>query len=273
METIHIFDEYIENNDNKEFLHKKRLALEPLIYDILKRKYNKLFEEFWQNNKIDKKTNKSVVLIERRIHPNLNFVLKNMFYYTRDWSITVICSDTNYNYIKSISGNNKDNINIIPLMSGNPTREQAIKEYNNLLKSSEFYNLLPYEHLLIVQTDTYLRKKIDESIFDYDYVAAPYNWDFSSAGGGMSYRKKSAMIDICNNFKKDLEMEDGFINEGIKELGYKMPNYLDGMKYVSESCFYVDPMGVHQWWTFFTEKVEHKEIIFHNYFDLEILKE
>jgi len=32
----------------------------------------------------------------------------------------------------------------------------------------------------------------------------------------------------------------------------------------------VDPMGVHQWWTFMDENVQHKEIIFHNYLKLEV---
>ena len=62
--------------------------------------------------------------------------------------------------------NNSDNVILLPLFEGNPNRDIAINEYNSLLKSSYFYNLLPFEHLLIVQTDTYLRRKIDETIFN-----------------------------------------------------------------------------------------------------------
>ena len=269
METIHIFDEFPGDNDLDQ-LHEKRVKLEPLIYDILKRKYFRLFEEFWRNNKVKKESNKSIVIIERRIHPNLAFLLRNMFYYARDWSITVICSDISYDYIKTICTNNSDNVNILPLFKGNPAREIAINEYNNLLKDASFYESLSYDHLFIVQTDTYLRKPIDETMLNYDYVAAPWGWDHSSAGGGMSYRKKSAMIDICRNFKESYGMEDGFINEGVKALGYKMPEFMDGIKYVAESCHHVDPMGVHQWWTFFNNALEHKEIVFHNYLDLKV---
>jgi hypothetical protein len=273
METIKIFDEFSEENTDKSFLHAKRTKLEPLIYDILKRKYFRIFEEFWRNNKVTKNSNKSIVIIERRIHPNLAFILRNMFYYARDWCITVVCSEINYNYIKTICTNNSDNVNILALFNGNPSREVAIREYNNLLKDVKFYENLSYDHLFFVQTDTYLRKRIDETMLNYDYVAAPWNWDESSAGGGMSYRKRTAMIDICKNFKENYEMEDGFINEGVKALGYKMPEFMTGITYVAESCHYEDPMGAHQWWTFFNNTLEGREIVFHNYLNLELLKE
>jgi len=270
IEALELFGEYIKEN-TPETIHNKRMHLEPLIYDILKIKYYTIFDKFWNENSIPKNSNKAIVLVERRIHENLAFILRNMFYFARYWSIVVICSDINYNYLKSICGNN--NVKLLQLFEGNPDRDKGRKEYNDLLKSLEFYEMLPYEHLFFVEMDTYLRKPIDESMFEYDYVAAPYNWDFSSAGGGMSYRKKSVMIDICKRFTSTTPMQDCFANEGIKALGYKMPNYLDGMKYICESCFCVDPMGVHQWWTFFTKNIEHKEIIFHNYLKMEIIEE
>ena len=269
METIELFGEYIKENIDPTFLHEKRMRLEPLIYDILKSKYYTIFDNFWNENKI-KDSNKAIVLVERRIHENIAFILRNMFYFARDWSIVVVCSDKNYNYLKNICKGQENNVKLLQLFETSPDRDTARNEYNSMLKSAEFYESLPYEHLFIVQTDTYLRKPIDESMFEYDYVAAPFNWDYKSAGGGMSYRKRSSMIDICNNFKKDVSSEDCFISENVKLLGYKMPDYLEGMKYVSESCFYVDPMGVHQWWTFMVDNFDHKEIIFHNYLKMDI---
>ena len=73
---------------------------------------------------------------------------------------------------------------------------KKVIEYNDLLKSYNFYEQIPYEHIFIVEMDSYLRKPLDETMFQYDYVAAPYGWDETSAGGGMSYRKRSVMLDI-----------------------------------------------------------------------------
>ena len=41
IETIHIFDEFKQpaENTSLEIRHQKRMALEPLIFDILKEKY------------------------------------------------------------------------------------------------------------------------------------------------------------------------------------------------------------------------------------------
>ena len=276
MDTIHIFDEFIDkdlNGSDPQILHEKRTRLEPFIYDILKTKYYSIFDTFWKNNSIKKNTNKSIVIIERRIHSNLAFLIRNMFYYARDWSMTIICSDTNFSYLKTILTNNSDNVILIPLFEGNPNRDIAINEYNSLLKSSYFYNLLPFEHLLIVQTDTYLRRKIDETIFNYDYVASYFAWDKTSCGGGMSYRKRSSMITICDNFKKEISIEDCFINEGVKMLGYTIPDYKDGLNYICESFYSENPFGLHQWWTFYSIKSDPYLIFFNKYLELEILKE
>ena len=266
METLCIFDE-IHN------LHDKRTKLEPLIFDILKNKYLNTFEEFWRAHSVIKDTNKSIVIVERRIHENLLFILRNVFYYAKSWAITVICSDINYNYVKTICTNNSDSVNIIPLFQGNPERDIARAEYNDLLKTSFFYEQIPYEHLFLVEMDSYLRKPIDETMFNYDYVAAPWAWDESSAGGGMSYRKRSVMLNMCKNFKSDTPMQDCYALEGIKALGYKMPCFESGLSYISESCYINNPMGVHQWWTFFTTNTEYSNEVFHNYLDLEILKD
>jgi hypothetical protein len=276
METIHIFDEFIDkdlNGSDPQILHQKRTKLEPFIYDILKIKYYTIFDTFWKKNTVQKDTNKSIVIIERRIHPNLSFLIRNMFYYARDWSITIICSDINFSYLKTILTNNSENVILLPLFEGSPEKDIAIEEYNTLLKSSSFYNLLSYEHLLIVQTDTYLRRKIDETIFNYDYVASYFAWDKTSCGGGMSFRKRSSMIDICDTFKKEIIMEDCFINEGVKELGYTMPDYKDGINYICESCYSENPFGLHQWWTFYSIKSDPYLVFLKNYLELEILKD
>ena len=111
MESIHIFDEFIDkdlNGSDPQILHQKRTKLEPFIYDILKIKYYNIFDTFWKKNTVQKDTNKSIVIIERRIHPNLSFLIRNMFYYARDWSITIICSDINFSYLKTILTNNNN---------------------------------------------------------------------------------------------------------------------------------------------------------------------
>ena len=80
MQTIRIFDEFPETMGEitKERKHLKRQRLEPLIFDILQRKYLGMLIEAWKKDQIPKNTNKCVVLVERRIHENLFFLLRNI---------------------------------------------------------------------------------------------------------------------------------------------------------------------------------------------------
>jgi hypothetical protein len=279
MQTRHIFDEFPEIKDEltDERKHQKRLRLEPLIYDILKARYLKPLEEFWNTYEIPMNSDKCVVLVERRIHENLYFILRNIAYFARGWAVCIVCSDINLDYCKEISGHNKDRITFFPIFKGNPDAKRGKAEYNTLLKTPEFYKMLDSEKILLMETDTYLRKTIPDEIFNYDYVASPYAWDLDMAGGGLSFRKRSTMITICEKMGLLPCDQDTYICAGVKELGYKMPEITEAVTYFSESCMYVDgddlcgpPIGVHQWWTFFTNGMDEAEWIFNAMLTLDI---
>lgn len=264
METFHLFDEYPETSEEltAERRHQKRMRLEPLIFDILKRKYQEPLELFYTYYTFPLHQDKCVVLVERRIHENLYFLLRNIAYFARGWSLCIVCSDVNLAYCRECAGDLVNGITFLPLFKGNPSPEQGKLEYNLLLQDSEFYRMFSAENLLFMETDSYLRKKVPDDIMDYDYVAAPYEWDMNVAGGGLSFRKRSAMIDICQKKKEKLPGQDIYICQGVHEFGYKMPEFMKGITYVSESCFYEDSFAVHQWWTFFFLDSEDAEFIF-----------
>lgn len=270
MLTKHLFDEFQEGYETitDELRHKKRLTLEPLIYDILKSKYGTFFEKWWKTYTVPKDSAKTIVIIERRIHPNLWFLIRNACYFCKGWSVVFVCSKINLSYIQEILEHNKENCKYLVAFQDSPSREQAIQEYNTILKDANFYSALPSEHCLFLQTDTYLRKPFPDEILKYDYVASPFTWDETSAGGGISYRKRSLMIDICNRNKCNYENEDTFICQGVKELGYSLPEFMEGITYFVESCLYEDPIGIHQWWTFFNPSMEYADEIFKSLLEL-----
>lgn len=271
IETIHIFDEYSQAPDEItiEQRHKKRMAVDPMLYDILKQKYGKKLETFWNQHTVPKNSDSTIVLIERRIHPNLAFLLYNAAYFARDYSIVIICSDMNYEYCKTICAG-KD-VDIRPLFQGNPDPAIGKQEYNNLQKQKEFYESLPGEYLLFLEVDCYIRKPIPNEWKLYDLVAAPYEWDETAIGGGFPYRKKESMIKICEAHNEDVWAADTFLFKGVQSLGMKIPPFDVCITYVAESCLYEDPIGVHQWWTFFfPNQTEDAEEIFHSLLSLQI---
>lgn len=271
IETIHIFDEFSQAPDEltSEQRHKKRMALDPMIYDILKHKYGKKLEEFWKGHTVPNETDSYLILVERRIHPNLAFVLQNAAYFARTWGIVLVCSDLNYEYCKTICGDKT--IVIQQAFQGNPDAEHGKKEYNDLLKSKSFYESLPGTYHLFLEVDSYIRKPIPEEWKQYDLIAAPYEWDETSCGGGFSFRNKESMITICERFPDTMWAQDIFLCEGAKKYQYRIPDFETAVTYISESCIYEDPIGVHQWWTFFfPNQTEGAEEIFHSLLSLQI---
>lgn len=251
LETIHIFDEFSHSPDEltRELRHKKRMALDPLLYDILKYKYSAKLEAFWKDHKVPTETDSYLVFIERRLHPNLAFVLTNAAYFARDYGVVLICSDVNYEYCKTICQGK--NVDIRPFFQGNPEPHIGKEEYNSLQQDATFYESLPGKYWIFFEVDCYFRKPIPLSWKQYDYIAAPYEWDETSFGGGLSFRKKEAMLAICNSDVPKDQAADHYLCQGVKTLGLKVPPFEEAMTYMTESCIYEDPIGVHQWWTFF----------------------
>ena len=254
IETIHMFDEFSHSplTLTKELRHEKRIKLEPLIYGILQRKYGAFLKKFWDSYTVPL-SNKRIIIVERRIHPNLAFVLYNAAYYGDSWGITIICSDVNYEYCKSIVGDKKT-LAIIPWFTGIGTPEEGKQEYNQLLQSTAFYSLFGEDNLCLVETDCYFRRDIPDWVLDYDLVGCPYQWDEDFAGGGLSFRNRKAMIEICNTFPNKLEAQDVYLWKGAQELQLRLPSFEKTGDQLTESIFSLNPFGVHQWWTFFFPK-------------------
>lgn len=79
-----------------------------------------------------------------------------------------------------------------------------VMEYNHLLTLPPFWrNFLPYEKVLIFQSDSkILRKGIEEFLkMDVDYIGASWNWNKDYPGnGGLSLRNPKIMLEICERY-------------------------------------------------------------------------
>ena len=143
----------------------------------------------------------TAVIIEPRQHKALQFVLNNFLENLNDeWNVIIFHGKQNYNYIMNIIETSLKNyekrIKLINLGIDNLT----LNDYNNLLKSSKFYNFIPTETFMIFQTDSMILPKYKHYInyfLNYDYVGAPWN-NKLVGNGGLSIRKKSKMLKIIN---------------------------------------------------------------------------
>ena len=146
----------------------------------------------------------SAVIVEPRCHNALQFVLNNFLEnLDNNWNIIVFHGNLNYEYLKEIIQNHLlKYVYRIRLVNLN-VENLNVDEYNNLLKSKQFYTFIPTETFLIFQTDTMIFKENKQLIhlfMEYDYVGAPWEYVFIEnekvGNGGLSLRKKSKMLEI-----------------------------------------------------------------------------
>lgn len=240
------------NECQKETLDRYRCDLEPYIWQHLMIKYGKQLDEFWKTHKFPKKSKYAWTIIERRCHPNLWFLLRNIAWAGPEFSLYIFCSDENYNFIKSLLGDKIDTVHIIKWVKGFATRQEGKDQYAQTFKLAGFYKNIDAEYMIRAEPDTYLRHKVPEYIFTTDFYGAPWAWNLEMpGGGGLHIRKISTMIELCTKANyAGADGEDYWLGSKIIEYGYKYPS-LDFRKNVFSENFPInDPIGVHQFWTF-----------------------
>lgn len=82
----------------------------------------------------------------------------------------------------------------------------TIKSYNWLLLNPEFWQQFNEEFLLIFQPDCIILRDIEPNFYNYDYIGAVCG-NISEENtfiinGGLSLRRRQAMIDVCNSLNK-----------------------------------------------------------------------
>ena len=254
----HIFDEMADEINMYEKEPQKYLAIwrtryEPFVYDILKQRYGPALDEFWKGYEPPLVSDRAFVIVERRCHPNLWFILRNAAYFGRGWSIYLFCSKQNAAYCAAILGDKLPFVHLNILFNEIVDGPTGVREYNELLKQESFWERIRAEHLCVLEMDCYLRKPIPEELLKYDYVGTPWGWALQTPGGsGLTLRRRTAMLNVCKEGDHSIPMQDHFAGEGMFQLGYSwLRARPDGVKTFVESYYTDDPVGVHQWWTFF----------------------
>jgi hypothetical protein len=234
--------------DEAEFNRAIRSGLEPLVFDYMKSTYGNTLQAFWDSYTIPKESDKALVLVERRCHPHILFCLQNAVYFARGYSVHIVCSIANVKYIRYLLGNHVPNVHIHIQFEGIGSPAQGYAEYNQLLKQLSFWETFTEEHLLMIETDAYFLRPIPEELYQFDYVASAWPWKPDEpGGGGLSYRKRSVMIDICKTVPPGDEPQDIYVSDAVKALGYSYPK---DQVFFTEAGYKYDAIGTHQWWTF-----------------------
>ena len=242
----------------KDTLHFYRSKIEPYVFNYLNYTYGHKLDEFWKTHQFSKEYKYAFVIIERRVHPNWWFVLRNILWAAPQFSLYIFCSDINYDFIISLLGDKAENIHIYKWFKGIADATQGAMESNTTLKLSGFYKLIKAEYVLTVHLDSYFLQKIPDWIFTGTFYASPVAWNINMAGcGGLSVRHIKNIIEICEICEKDGESiknnepEDSWISQSIVKYNYDILP-IEFRINVFQENFPIDiiPIGTHQFWTY-----------------------
>ena len=212
----------------------------------------------------------SVCLIEFRCHKYIEKVLHNMsnIYGGTDVMLYIIHGNTNAKYIQDII-HEWENVKLIQLEIDNIN----IETYNQLLTTSELYDLFETEFVLIFQTDTLIRKQIPPIFFNYSYVGAPwkgYPNDFPDnpqiklgnkrvGNGGFSLRHVKRMKSLLSAHQRKPHSklnEDVYISNHLSD--EEIPPVEIAKGFSVEWVYDEDPVGLHAVWTKFPLEIVNK---------------
>lgn len=248
----HIDNNDIENYNN--FNLNDTLLIEDEIKNSIETKLhnddnwlNKYLEKFkyMSFDITDRVTNKSAVIVETRKNPLLEPIIKNMLHFLDDtWNITIFHGNENEEYVKNI------NIKGLKYLNLKLNEKITTSKYNEIMCSTEFWNSIDHNTVLLFQTDSVIVKNGIEKFLKYDYIGAP--WGNKKVGnGGFSIRKKDLTLAILDLYKRPYwENEDVFYSRILYKHNNNLPSYDVAKMFCVESEFYEDPIAYHQAWKF-----------------------
>ena len=246
------------------------------IFKILCQKITPFLDKTFP--KIDSKSNKKSLLVETRLLPHNEFIIKNTIQKLGDgWGHIIYCHQNNFNQIKSICDSISSEIEVrliddeYILWGKNINRNS----YNNLLLNLKFWDNIDCEKVLIYQTDSFIFKQFDNSFLEWDYIGAIWgpskhsehikknhnlNIDVNLGNGGLSLRTVSAIKEILNTYspsinnnytgkKNDCKLmcEDIFFSyHMINSNKYKIAPLDIAKKFSWEHYYNEDSFGTHQ---------------------------
>jgi hypothetical protein len=222
-------------------------------------------------NNIKLNSNKEAVLIEYRILPHVEVLLRNMILQLgNEWSYTIICGTDNYTFMKEIANTVDTNIKVIKSIHNVSSQN----DYNNLLTSREFWDLLNGEKLLIYQEDSLIFNSNIDDFLAWDYIGAPFRFlciqPNNVGNGGFSLRSKSKMLEVIykypikkiedkffsssviqykNKHKLDVVPEDVYFSQlmQLHDIG-KVSDFITANKFSSETVYNENSLGMHCMW-------------------------
>jgi Protein of unknown function (DUF5672) len=222
---------------------------------------------------------RTAVIVEPRRHPMLRAVIENvLFFLGKEWNLHIITAEANRDWLRETLEPHTYTVSYLSM--DNLTRDQ----YSELLLNPVFWEVLPTDHILIFQTDVIVFRPWNKWFERFDYIGPNYYHPdhifpngVGGIQGGLSYRKRSAMLaclrtiteDDVRNYRisKGLSalpvpmVEDIYFTHACAMLQKTLPSIEARPFFGIEAVYYPTPFGFHGWnHPYYTEE-ENRELL------------
>uniref|UniRef100_A0A6C0BBW2 DUF5672 domain-containing protein n=1 Tax=viral metagenome TaxID=1070528 RepID=A0A6C0BBW2_9ZZZZ len=219
--------------------------------------------------RIKQDLNCEAVLIEYRKFPHVEFLIRNtILKLGNKWSYSVVCGTENYHYMLELCNKISSNIRVIETPYSNLNQS----EYSKFLTTTDFWNLLKGEKILIYQEDSIIFNNFIKEFLEFDFIGAPFpksqNDTPNNVGnGGFSIRSKTIMkkiietisvestqfnsstIEYMKNINLTFPPEDIYFSKNMQELKIgTVADWNDAFMFSSESICNTNSFGGHKFW-------------------------
>jgi len=245
---------------------------------------------------------KAVVLIENRIDEQWLFTLLNTWLMCpNDCTFVLIVDkksiDKARNVLRSHAPCLKATVvDIDQIVPG--TQLTAKKSFNTMLKRADFWQMMPHDRLLVIQTDALLGKPLDPFFFQFAYLGAPFIprqhseyferrstdgrirsffktdtpihgtpnpdvYPHLHGNGGLSIRSRNVMKEICSKWGSSSpaeELEDVFFSRNVAKIVEPPPLEI-AQAFAMETTYNPRAIGSHACWKYLSsaDLAEHLE--------------
>ncbi len=127
------------------------------------------------------------------------------------------------------------------------TRFTPVNFCNEVMTSFEFWESMPYDKVLMFQSDSEILRTGIEEFYEWDYVGSPWEHLAVGGNGGFSFRNKHKTLELlrAKPFNEELGNEDEYYSKYLGEVGGKVAPREVCLKFGVESVFTKNSFGCH----------------------------
>lgn len=208
----------------------------------------------FQDTLVKVTTNFTAIILEPRKHRALSFVVRNILTNLDSrWSVIIYHGTANSEWVQQVLKTDLAELSGRISLQNLGVENLTSKDYSRVLTTRTFIENIPTETFLMFQTDSMINpahKDLWLKFLEYDYVGAPWPWDWLKVGnGGFSLRKRSTALAIIDQFGPYMgQYEDHFYSQGCEKIGAKKPSPEMAREFSIEQIYHPFSFGIHKAW-------------------------